>query len=70
MSTRGNHRRADTDESITLDGPDEWLPLKQETVSGKLFDLPHASNSMDAMRALPGYSADIKKSRLLKLVWM
>jgi hypothetical protein len=67
MSIRGNRKRADTEESITPGGPDEWLSFKQETVSRKLFDLPH---SMDGRRALPGYSAEIKKSRRLKLVWM
>jgi hypothetical protein len=35
-----------------------------------LFDLPHAPHSMDTRRALPGYSAEIKKSRRLRLVWM
>jgi hypothetical protein len=55
MSIRGNRKRADTDESITPDGPDEWLSFKQETVSRKLFDLPHAPHLNDAMRALPGY---------------
>jgi hypothetical protein len=38
--------------------------------SRKLFDLPHVPHSEDASRALPGYSAEIKKSRQLKLVCM
>jgi hypothetical protein len=70
MTNRGNRRRADTDDSITEDGPNDYLKYEQITMSRKLIMLPEKPKSNDARRALNGLSADNKKARRLKLVWI
>jgi hypothetical protein len=71
MANRGNRRRADTDDSITEDGPNnDYLKYEQITTSRKLIILPEKPKSNDARRALNGLSAENKKARRLKLVWI
>jgi hypothetical protein len=54
MANRGNRRRADTDDNITEDGPNDYLKYEQITMSRKLIMLPEKPESNDARRALNG----------------
>ena len=62
--------RSDTDDSESPDSRDDWLQYSQTVISRKLVMLPDKPKSNDARRALNGLSAENKRARRLKLVWI